>query len=61
MDTKSSFIQHLYKNRSEDNTDAAVYLSYTMLAKNFLIAFAILILVDLFGIKVSEVDFETRT
>lgn len=61
MDTKSLFIEHLYQNRGEDNTEAEVYLSYTMLAKNFLIGFGVLILIDLFGIMVREVDFETRT
>lgn len=61
MDSKSSFIEHLYQNRGEDYTDAEVYLSYTMLAKNFLIGFGVLILIDLFGIMVREVDFDTKT
>lgn len=61
MDTKSSFIEYLYQNRDGHNTDAEVYLSFTMLAKNYLIGFGVLILIDLCGIVVREVDFESGT
>ena len=47
MDTKSSFIQNLYQNTGED---AGMYLSYTILAKNYFIVFLVLTFINLSGI-----------
>ena len=47
MDTKSSFIQNLYQNTGED---AGMYLSYSILAKNYFIVFLVLTFIDLSGI-----------